>query len=118
MHGSCLDSFHVMLVYHLPEYSNRIWSEKASVFTSKNWNELSKSTGIEIRLSAIRGYSSLGIGEWLHGTLCRVFSKANMDSPSVNDNTLLKFAVEAENDTIEENVLISYISSNKIVRHT
>lgn len=64
-------------------------------------------TAIEIRLSAVRAHSLLGIGNRLHQPRRRNFNNVKPDFRTVNDNALVRIAVKEMDDTIGENALVS-----------
>lgn len=86
--------------------SNRNRSDQGSIYISEKWKKLSESTGIEICLPVVRAQSLLYIGERLHELLRRISNKVKIDIPTVNNNTLLKIAVKAMNNTIEKKGLV------------
>ena len=67
---------------------------------------MSDINGITLRLSGVKYHNSLGIGEKLHGPLRCIFRKIKHDFPNIKNRFILRVAVKAMNDTINENGLV------------
>lgn len=91
-------------------YPNRWGSDQGLVFTSKRWTELSHNTKIEIRLQGFAlitcfALVNIYINYWK--VLRKNFYKVEHDFSTVNDNTLLRIALEAVSYTIGRNKIFS-----------
>ena len=87
-------------------YPNKIKVDQGSVFTSKKWEELSSSHGIEVQLSGIESHNSIGVGERYHGPLRKIFSILRHDNPREDPEIILRYAVKGINDTMGENGIV------------
>jgi hypothetical protein len=90
-------------------YPNRSRIDAGSIFASPRWKELSNMAGITLRMSGVEAHNSLGIGKRMHGPLRRIYNKIRMDYPHIPAGTLLKIGVNAMNDAIGENGLVSLL---------
>lgn len=88
-------------------YPNRLGTDQGSVFTSDRFRNLENEVGMEIRLSGVKPYNHLGIGEKLHDPLRRIFNKRRMDFPYTDQQIILKIAIKAINDNINEKGLVT-----------
>lgn len=59
-----------------------------------------------MRISGVEAHNSLGIGEALHHPLRQIYRKIQHDHPRVAKEMLLRVAVKAMNDTMNENGLV------------
>lgn len=62
--------------------------------------------GVDLLLSGVNTHSSLRTGEKLHGTLRKRFLKVKHAHPNIPNRYILRVAVKAMNDTINENGLV------------
>lgn len=83
-----------------PGYPDRFKVDQDSVFTSKEWRQLSADAGVEIEFSGVESHNALGVGERYHAPLRRIFRKIREDTPSVDPDIALKLATKAMNDSL------------------
>lgn len=81
-------------------YPDKFRVEQESVFTGKEFNELSKAAGIEVQLSGVESHNAIGVGERYHDPLRRIFLRIFEDVPDIDQNIALQLAVKAMNDTV------------------
>lgn len=56
-------------------YPNKLRTDQGFVFTSERWKQKTDTSGIQLRLSGVRSYSSLGIGKRYHEPLPQTYKK-------------------------------------------
>lgn len=87
-------------------FPNRLRTDAGSIFTSPRWKEITDSAGVTMRISGVEAHNSLGAGEALHHPLRQIFRKVQHDHADVPKAMLLRLAVKAMNDTMNENGLV------------
>lgn len=88
-------------------YPNRLGTDQEYLFISDRWEQLTDLTGIRIRLSGIQAHSSLEIGENYYGLLRCIYKRIRISHPELNEKFSLWVCVQAINDTMNENGLVS-----------
>ena len=83
-----------------PGYPDRFRVDQDSIFTSKEWHQLSHSAGIDVQLSGIESHNAIGVGERYHAPLRQIYSKIRTDVPSIDPSMALKLANKTMNDTM------------------
>lgn len=68
-------------------------------FTSNEWVNLARASGITIKPSGVESHNALGAGERYHSYLRRIYNKVRASIPSLSKKVSLALAVKASNDT-------------------
>eukprot|EP00171_Calliarthron_tuberculosum_P002669 IDg2669t1 len=79
---------------------HKIRTDRGSVFTSKLWEQLTKASDIELKLSGVESHNSLGAGERYHGHLRRIYFKIKESTPNTSPEIMLRYAVKTMKDTV------------------
>lgn len=80
-------------------FPESILSDHAQIFVSSFWRSKCEKSKINFRSTSIESHNSLVKGETYHSLLRRVYNKANMEQPSLQDDLVLSLSVKAMNDT-------------------
>lgn len=80
-------------------HPNVLSTDRGSVFTSIEWENLTRANRIRCQMSKVEGHNDLGEGERYHSFLRIVFSKILLDQPHMDADYALGTAVKAVNDT-------------------
>ena len=81
-------------------HPDRFRVDQESVFTGKEFAQLTAREGIVLQLSGIQSHNAIGVGERYHAPLRRIYEKVKLEVPNVNQHLALQIAVKAMNDTM------------------
>lgn len=91
-------------------YPQSIKSDHGSLFTSKDWENLTDMAGIQIEISGIESHNSISVGERYHEPLRRIFTVILHEYPKLDREIALRCAVKGINDTMgPEGLVPSYL---------
>jgi hypothetical protein len=82
-----------------------ILTDHGSVFLSKYWQGACTTNQINLQATGIESHNSLGKGETLHARLRHAYEKIRLEHPDVQPTLALSLAVQAGNDTTNEDGL-------------
>ena len=80
-----------------PGYPDRFRVDQDSIFTSREWAQLSLSAGIDVQLSGVESHNAIGV---YHAPLRQIYSKIRTDVPDIDATLALKLANKTMNDTM------------------
>lgn len=87
-------------------HPSKIKVDQGSVFTSKKWEELSSSHGIEIILLCVESHNSIGVGKRYHEPLRKIFNILRNANQNENPEIILRYAIKGINDTMGEDGIV------------
>ena len=80
--------------------------DQGSPFRSVRWTNRAQAVGTYIQESGVEAHNFLGLGEIYHAPLRLIFGKIREAHPEMDQNVILKLAVEAVNDTVARKGLV------------
>jgi hypothetical protein len=88
-------------------YPNIMRTDAGFIFVSQKWKRFTDLSKIKLEQTGVDAHNSLGIGERYHGPLRREYHKFKKDFPSMSLELALHLAVNAMNDTMGPNGLVT-----------